>query len=118
MSSFVISADGERYHDTNATTREDAAAQARFELCHEAEPTDEVTVYVGERRLARDFIKPFSLGQHICEMVDEWLMDDIAADDQVVELSREDSEALGRMVLDFIQQRDGFRAWGVGNVTA
>jgi hypothetical protein len=99
-------------------SREDAAAEALQDLEADALPGDEVTFWTAKVRPAWSFFPGWerSLGRHIQEQVDEWLAEEIAADDAIVELAPERAAELGRLALDFLRKHAEFRSYAIDDV--
>lgn len=117
---YCYSDDEERFRDADSTTREGAAEEARYELLNDCEPGEVTTVWVGVRHNAESLLASLheSIGQQVCETMDEWLSDDIAWDEPICVLPKEAQAELGRLVVSFISQRGGFKTYAVREITA
>lgn len=116
---YCYSDDQEQFWSADATTREGAVEEARHERLNDREPGEAAIVWVGVQRDARTLLdtRHASLGEHFCDTMEEWLADDIAWDDRIVHLSKDDRAALGKLVVDFVAERGGFKAYGVREIT-
>lgn len=54
-------------------------------------------------------------GRAILEQIEEWCHDEIGADDQILDLSREDEAQLGQLILNFIRSRAAVQYYGIQN---
>lgn len=117
---YCYSDDEERFKDADSPTREGAAEEARHELLHDREPGEQATVWVGIQRNAEALLESRheAIGRHVCEMLDEWLSDDIAWDDPVCTLPKNAQAELGKLVVNYIRERGGFKAYAVMQITA
>lgn len=117
---YCYSDDEERFHDSDANTREGAAEQARFELLNDRDPGEVATVWVGVRHNAQAILsdRHQNIGEHLCDTLEEWLSDDIAWDDPICQLPKDAQAELGRLVVDFVAQRGGFKAYAVRDTTS
>lgn len=114
---YCYSLDGERFQESDSFTREGAADEARYELLSDCEPGDIVTVYVGEKSSATEILGKDleNVGGETCDRLEEWLADEIGWDDRIVSLTREEKAELGKLIVDYIESKSGFKAWGVKN---
>ena len=117
---YCYSDDEERFRYADATTRDGAAEEARHELLSDREPGEQAMVWVGVRHDAEALLESRhkAIGEHICDTLDEWLSDDIAWDDPVCTLPKDAQAELGRLVVNFIKERGGFKAYAVLEITS
>lgn len=114
---YCYSLDGERFQESDSSTREGAADEARYELLSDCEPGDIVTVYVGEKSSATEILGKdlATVGGETCDRLEEWLAYEIGWDDRIVSLKQEEKAELGKLIVDYIESKSGFKAWGVKN---
>lgn len=108
MKKYAYSLDQERYYG-EFDSREDALVAG----CDNA---DGGTVWTGEIRLAVDMLNGASeiiLAERIVESVDLMLMDDISWEEEIVELSSDKQQELGKLVIDYLREHADWNAWGV-----
>ena len=114
---YCYSVDGENYNG-DFDTREDALDGAAEDLAYAHEPGSEVTVYTGVQVHAMHTLRRCEkwLGDNLLETLDEWVADDIAADDRIIEMTPEATAALSKLILDYVEQHATFNRWGVDDV--
>ena len=102
---YCYSTNGEDYHG-DFDTRENALCGAQEDLAFTHEPGDEVTVYTGVQVSAMHHLweRQQWLGENVLETLDEWVADEIPADDWIIEMSAEHKEALSKLILDYVEQ--------------
>lgn len=57
--------------------------------------------------------REYRFGEMVAENIDEWMMDDIAAEDQILSMSHEDHEELGRLIFAFVRSRSKVQYYGI-----
>lgn len=114
---YCWSSDEERFQGDFAT-REEALAEAAAEGLYDREPGETATVWTGEIRHALSFLRKRErwIGENVIEQLDEWLCDDIASDDRIIDLPQDRQEELGKLILDFLEQHAGFTSWAVEEI--
>lgn len=112
--SFCYSFDEETFHGECASV-EDAIEEARDDAACGGDPVA-WSVWIGESRDPTEWITAFRLGDHIDEMLADWLTDEVGEVAENFTLTQEQRTALGQRVLDFIAEQGGFRCWGVKNI--
>ena len=97
-------------------TREDALAEATAELEGRDEPGETRKVWTGVQKPAMYWLRKSTeqLGRDFAERMDEWLADNIAAEEEIVEVK--DYAALGAALLDALEQHATFNRWAVHQV--
>ena len=107
MPKYAYSLDQERYYG-EFDTREDALAEG----CGDSEGG---TVWTGEIRFAVDILSKYEehIAERIVESADLMLMDDIASDEDIVTLSKDKYQALGKLVVEYLREHADWNAWGV-----
>lgn len=106
MTEWAYSPDGERFHGP-FDTEEEAHTAADYMSSY----------YIGQVQYGDELANPYFVGMNAVEYLDESLAEDIGWDDLLVELTKEETEQLGKLIIDFVQSKQGFRAWGVTKVT-
>lgn len=111
---YAWSRDGEEFHG-EFETREAALAEAQADADGEHMPGDNVTLYTGRQQLAITFLRrrEASLGESVTELLDEWLIDEIPADDAIADLIKEKHAAFGKHILDWFEVHGSFNRWAV-----
>lgn len=114
---YCYSLNGEEYYG-EFDTREAALAQAEAEAESQWMPGHTCTAYTGEQRHAMTFLRKWEdrIGESILERLDEWLADDIASDDVIVDLIQEKHAAFGKHILDWLEVHGSFNRWAVDSV--
>lgn len=99
-------------------SREDALADAIAEINDEYEPGDTAVVWVGEVRHAMTWLRKWnhSTGERVIEELDQSLFNVISSEEAILEMSKEDKETLGNIILDFVEKHASFNRWGVSNI--
>jgi hypothetical protein len=107
---FCYSTDEEEFYG-EFDSREEALAEARG--CK-----DEGCVWTGVIKPAMSFLRRREdwIAEWTVERLDESLYDEIAADDCIIKLEPEKTKALGKLILDFLEQHASFSRWGVGDI--
>lgn len=114
---FCWSTDEENFHG-RFDTREEALAMAKADAWNQHAPGETATVWTGEIRKAEHFLRgrEHSIGDRVVEQIDEWLIDEIASDEVIVEIDKEAKTELGRLIIDFLAKRASFNRWGVAAI--
>ena len=114
---FAWSRDGETFHG-EFDSREAALAEAQADADASDDSGTAVTLYTGRQQLAINFLRKWEarIGQSVTEMLDEWLIDEIAADDVIAELIKEKHAAFGKHILDWFEIHGSFTHWAVADV--
>lgn len=118
MTKYSYSLDGERYNG-QFDTEEEALAEVGQEAEDECEPGDERIVYTATIAPATDFLRKNNalwIGERIEEDIECNLNDDIGWDDRIVELTNEQREELGKLVIEWMCTHAHFNCWGVVDV--
>ena len=112
---YCYSTNEEEYYGA-FDTREEALAEATAELEGHDEPGETRKVWTGVQRPAMHFLRKITehLGRDFAERIDEWLADNIAAEEEIVEVK--DYAALGAALLDVLEQHAEFNRWAVHQV--
>ena len=112
---YCYSTDEENYFG-DFDAREDALAEATAELEGHDEPGETRTVWTGVQRHAMHFLRRSAkqIGIDFAERIDEWLADNIAADDSIVRVA--DPDAFGAALLALLEQHATFDRWAVADV--
>ena len=112
---YCYSTNEEEYYGA-FDTREEALAEATAELEGHDEPGETRKVWTGVQRPAMHFLRKSTehLGRDFAERIDEWLADNIAAEEEIVEVK--DYAALGAALLDVLEQHAKFNRWAVHQV--
>ena len=112
---YCYSTNEEEYYGA-FDTREEALAEATAELEGHDEPGKTRKVWTGVQRPAMHFLRKITehLGRDFAERIDEWLADNIAAEEEIVEVK--DYAALGAALLDMLEQLAQFNRWAVHQV--
>jgi len=112
---YCYSTNEEEYYGDFAT-REDALAEATAELQGSDEPGETRSVWTGLQKPAMHFLRKSTeyLGRDFAERIDEWLADNIAAEEEIVEVK--DYAALGSALLDVLEKHATFNRWAVHEV--
>jgi len=112
---YCYSTDEENYFGDFAT-REDALAEGTAELDGHDEPGETRTVWTGVQRHAMHFLRRSAkqIGIDFAERIDEWLADNIAAEDSIVNVA--DPDAFGAALLALLEQHATFDSWAVADV--
>jgi hypothetical protein len=109
---WCYSRDEERF-EGQYDTEDEAKAAAEEDLDNDLEVGDLATYWIAQVRSPEEFLNADTIGQNIQENLDEWLTDDIGWEDPIVELPPGKSEELGKLVLKFIRENNGFHAYGI-----
>ena len=112
---YCYSTDEEEFYG-DFDTREDALAEATAELEGRDEPGETRKVWTGVQKPAMYWLRKSTeqLGRDFAERMDEWLADNIAAEEEIVEVK--DYAALGAALLDALEQHATFNRWAVHQV--
>ena len=112
---YCYSTDEEEFYG-DFDTREEALAEATAELEGRDEPGETRKVWTGVQKPAMYFLRKSTehLGRDFTERIDEWLADNIAAEEEIVEVK--DYAALGAALLDALEQHATFNRWAVHQV--
>lgn len=112
---YCYSTNEEDYYGDFAT-REEALAEATAELEGSDEPGETRRVWTGVQKPAMHFLRKSAehLGRDFAERIDEWLADNIAAEEEIVEVK--DYAALGSALLDALEKHARFNRWAVHEV--
>lgn len=110
---YCYSHDGETYFG-NFSTREDALDNAVAELADE--PSQTLTVWTGLQRPAMHFLRRDAkqIGIDFVERIEEWLSDDIAFDNPIVEVR--DPDIFGTELISFLEEHAKFNHFAVTNI--
>lgn len=116
---FCYSLDEEQYQGKFGTPG-DAAAQAEADIDSDCwNEFEERKYWVAEVCHPLDVImhdkKALWAGETFVEQVEEWCADEIGADDRLIDLGKEDTAELGRLVFCFLRQRADFPYYGIAN---
>lgn len=112
---WCYSTDEERFSGS-FDTEEEAASEAEQQLECDMLPGDTASYYIGQIAPADTLLNAHRLGDWAEEHMDETLADEIGWDDHIVELTKDEKEELGRLMIEYVKSKQGFRAWGVKNV--
>ena len=114
---FCWSLDGEGFHG-EFDSREAALAEGQAEAENEWPYGHTGTVYTGEQRHAMHFLRKWeaSIGESVVERLDEWLFDEIASDEAIVDLIKEKHAAFGKHILDWLEVHGSFSRYAVDAV--
>ncbi len=112
---WCYSTDEERYTGSFDTEAE-ACAEAEGQLECDMLPGDTATYYIAHVAPADALLNARRLGEWAEEHMDETLADEIGWDDHIVELTSDEKEELGRMMIEYVKSKNGFRAWGVKGI--
>lgn len=112
---YCYSTNEEEYYGA-FDTREEALAEATAELEGHDEPGETRKVWTGVQKPAMHFLRKSTehLGRDFAERIDEWLADNIAAEEEIVEVK--DYAALGAALLDVLEKHATFNRWAVHEV--
>lgn len=112
---YCYSTDEEEYFGVY-DTREEALAEATADLEGADEPGETRKVWTGVQRHAMYFLRKSAerLGRDFAERIEEWLVDNIAAEGEIVEVK--DYFALGSALLNMLEQHATFNRWAVHQV--
>ena len=112
---YCYSTDEEEFYG-DFDTREEALAEATAELEGRDELGETRKVWTGVQKPAMYFLRKSTehLGRDFTERIDEWLADNIAAEEEIVEVK--DYAALGAALLDALEQHATFNRWAVHQV--
>lgn len=119
MTNLCYSTNQEDYHSAESKDREGAALEAMDDLIGESEAGEVRTVWVGEVKTAMEFLREREnrIGEDAVEFLENWLVDEIAADDTIIEMPSEKMYWLGKIILDYLAEHAKFNRYGVSNVT-
>ena len=114
---YCWSLDGEEFHG-KFDSREAALAEGQAEAENYWPYGHTGTVYTGEQRHVMHFLRKWeaSIGESVVERLDEWLFDEIASDEAIVDLIKEKHAAFGKHILDWLEQHASFNRWAVAEV--
>jgi hypothetical protein len=115
---YAWSRNEERYHG-EFDTREEALAEGAQDAYDDgAEIGSEVVITTGVSIPASMFLRDAEdhLADCVAERAEEFLCDNIGWDDTIMELSKEATADLGKLIVDFLIENATFNAWGVGEV--
>lgn len=117
MTQYAYSTDQENYSGLFDTVAEaQGEATASMDMSGDYEPGDEYAYWIGEVQPAEALLQASRIGQDFIERLDEWLADDIPADcGPIAELSNGDQAELGRLVIEFVRAKGGFKRYGITN---
>jgi hypothetical protein len=112
---YCYSTNEEEYYGA-FNSREEALAEATAELEGYDEPGETRKVWTGVQKPAMHFLRKSTehLGRDFAERIEEWLADNIAAEEEIVEVK--DYAALGAALLDVLEQHATFNRWAVDQV--
>ena len=95
----------------------EAHGEAQCQIDNEHDDGDEVIYYVGQPCHPLDAImhehRMLWTGERVFEQIDEWCGDETGAEDWTMDITKEDKEALGKLVLDFLRQNAKVQWWGL-----
>lgn len=119
MTTYCYSTDQENYHEAESKDREGAALEAMYELLNDVELGEVHTVWVGEKVEAMEILRKLEarFAELVIENLDEWLIDEIASDEQIIDMPKEMHKGLGKLILDYVAEHASFNRWGVANIT-
>jgi hypothetical protein len=112
---WCYSTNEERYTGSFDTEAE-ACTEAEQELERDMLPGDTAIYYIGQVAPADTLLSASKLGDWAEERMDETLADEIGLDYHIVELTKDEKEELGRLMIDYVKSKNGFRAWGVKGI--
>jgi hypothetical protein len=90
--------------ETDETENGEAREYSIGRCCH---PMDKIENYLNNG----------NFGSRIAEQVDEQLYNVVGGDDQIIDISHEDSIELGKLVYNFLKEKAHFSMYGVNDVT-
>jgi hypothetical protein len=116
---YCWSTDEEEFYG-DCPSREAAIADAEDSIAGDYEPGDITTIWTAEIRPAMYFLRQreMRIGQYLIEQLDEWLIDDIAAEEVIIEMERDNCKTLGKSILDYLEEHASFNRYGVANTQA
>lgn len=119
MTDLCYSTNQEDYHIAESKDREGAAHEAMDDLVGMAELGEVRIVWVGEVKTAMEFLREREnrIGEDAVESLENWLADEIAADDAIIDMPSEKMHGLGKLILDYLAEHAKFHRYGVSNVT-
>jgi len=112
---YCYSTDREEYFG-DFDSREDALAVAIAKLESHGEQGGTRIVWTGVQKHPMHFLSPNAkrIGMDFSEQIDEWLSDDIAADDPIVKI--EDPDAFGAALMALLERYVTFDRWAVTSI--
>lgn len=111
--------DDERYH--MADSEAEAHGEAAQRIDEDAEPGESREYWVARVAHPVDVIDgdttALRLGENVLEQVDEWAGEETGAEDWTMDLTNEDKQDLGRMILTYLRQNAKAQWYGVAKGT-
>jgi hypothetical protein len=79
---------------------------------------DSDVVYIGEVVHASEFLKGkcSTFADDVVERSDEYLFEFVGGDDEIITMDKQEREAFGQVIFDFLVENASFTRWGVKNV--
>lgn len=115
---YAYSTDQEAFHGKYDSV-DAALAAAQEELSRDCEPGTLCVVAVGKITPAAEYLRKQSMawvGERAVEDLESNLWDDIAWDDVIIELTPEQNQELGKMIVDWVCANATFNASGIESV--
>ena len=119
MTIYCYSTNQEDYHEAESKDRDGAALEAMYELLNDVELGEVRTVWVGKKVEAMEILRKLEarFAESVIENLDEWLIDEIASDEPIIDMPKEMHKGLGKLILDYVAEHASFNRWGVANIT-
>jgi hypothetical protein len=107
--------DEERFN-RSFDTEEEAASEAEKQLKCNMLLGDTASYHICQIVPADTLLDEYRLGDWAEEHMDETLADEMGWDDQIVELTKNEKKELGRLIIEYVKAKQGFRASSVKTV--
>lgn len=119
MTTLCYSTDEECYQRATSQDREGAALEAMDDLVGMADTGEVRTVWVAEVKPAIEFLRAREcrIAEDAIERLEEFLVDEIAADDAIIKMPPHKVYDLGKLILDYLDEHAEFTRFGVANIT-
>ena len=119
MTIYCYSTNQEDYHEAESKDRDGAALEAMYELLNDVELGEVRTVWVGKKVEAMEILRKLEarFAESVIENLDEWLIDEIASDEPIIDMPKEMHKGLGKLILDYVAEHASFNRWGVTKIT-
>ncbi len=114
---WCYSRDGERYHG-QFNTEAEAHGEAHAELECDAIEGGEYEYWIAKVKPAWEYLNARWTGEEAADRIEECLTEEIGWDDRLVNLKPEDQEELGRLIIQFLRDKNAFQAYGVSDPVA
>ena len=116
---YCWSTDEEEFYG-DCPSREAALSEAEADGLNDPEPGETATVWTGEIRPALYFLRDreYRIGEQVVEQLDEWLIDDIASEDAIIDLAKDKQAELGKLILDYLEEHASFNRYGISKTQA